>query len=165
MANIRLVCFYDCLGNPPLSFYLQSYLFSEANMNRNDIAFKVMNFCRQVAVMSQEEWLAEYRLKFTPNDKGKLVTIPYITKQPITCEFPWATNNFISQERTPPIAEALPQLPEPQAPDMQEENFNVVRNRRRPRTANEEDEYVAPRNHRRLQETEELPVAPRLQKK
>lgn len=122
-------------------------------MNNSNEAFKIMNFCRKVAVMSQEDWIREYRNNLTGSDRRKLATIRYINSNPIICLFPWdpTTNTADNpQERTPPLANAVPpNLPVPDQPiEAVDAAGAPVRNWRRRRDSDSDDDYQAPPQRR-----------------
>ena len=121
-------------------------------MNNSNEAFKIMNFCRKVAVMSQEDWIREYRSNLTGTEKRKLATIRCINSNPITCLFPWdpTTNTAVNpQERTPPMPNAVPpNLPLPENPDDEVAAEPPARNGRRRRDSDSDDDYQAPPQRR-----------------
>ena len=119
-------------------------------MNNTNEALKIMNFCRKVAVMSQEDWIREYRSNLTGTDKRKLATIRYISSNPIICQFPWdpTTNTAVNpQERTPPMPNAVPPLTVPERPEA-DATGAPVRNWRRRRDSDSDEDYQAPPQRR-----------------
>jgi hypothetical protein len=112
-------------------------------MNNTNEAFQLMNFCRKVAVMGQEDWLQQYRSNLSLTDRRKLSTIRYISSSSIICRFPWEPNYAANaQEPTPRIANAVPVV---NNPEMQYNAENPARRRRRQRrNSDSEEEYQAP---------------------
>jgi hypothetical protein len=122
------------------------------NMPRNDKAFQIMNICRRVAVMNQQDWLHHYRYRLRSSDRKMLATIRYITNSPITCTFPWdpTTNPVIPvQEQSPPLTNAPNPLEHPVQGDESDEDMaeeSPVRRTRR-RSAGSDEEYQGQREN------------------
>ena len=125
-------------------------------------ANRLMGYCRSVALMSKEEFSLHYGA-FSMAEKRTLNTIPAVHSKPPHIEFPWHptghTANTQTQERSPPLAHAVPDiLPAPDVPaEDQDEaaapNTNGNRRRRRATEADSgsDDSYEAPVNPPRRQ--------------
>jgi hypothetical protein len=140
-------------------------------------AAKLMNWCRELAVMTDEQFMLQYN-SLSTTAKKQLLTIPAINNHQETCTFPWSGFNISSlQERSPPITHAvpsssglvLPDLPPPDTNDLDtimpiennqqegdEQQAEFVPNRRRRMDSTDSDNsYQAPRTTiRRRQSTE-----------
>jgi hypothetical protein len=137
-------------------------------------AVKLLNRCRGLAVMTDEQFM----LLYFDHSKKQLLTILAINNHQETCTFPWSGFKISSlQERSPPITQAvpsssglvLPDLPPPDTNDLDtiipiennqqegdEQQAEFVPNRRRRMDSTDSDNsYQAPRTTiRRRQSTE-----------
>ena len=135
-------------------------------------AAKLMNWCRELAVMTEEEFMLQYNTLST-TAKKQLLTIPSIRNHQTICTFPWSGFTLsVLQERSPPITQALPSsstqllpsFPHANTNDLDttsqieynqqeadEEQIEFVPNRRRRYSTDSDGLYMAPRatNRRR----------------
>jgi hypothetical protein len=140
-------------------------------------AAKLMNWCRELATLTAEEFMLQCNHLSTAAKKH-LLTIPAVQNQQTTCTFPWSGfTRSIIQERSPPITQAvpcssghlMPDIPHPDTNELDtsipiennqqeasEQQNELVSNRRRRRYSSDpDDSYQEPRNtNRRIESTE-----------
>ncbi|EGF80717.1 hypothetical protein BATDEDRAFT_88395 [Batrachochytrium dendrobatidis JAM81] len=132
-----------------------------------------MNWCRELDVMTAEQFMLQYN-SLSTTAKKQLLTIPAINNHQTTCTFPWSGFNLSSlQERSPPITQAVPlssgpDLPHPDTNDLdmtipiennqqegdEQQNELVPNRRRRMDSTDSSDSYQTPRTTNRRQSTE-----------
>jgi hypothetical protein len=102
-------------------------------MSLYEPAAQLLNYAREIAVMDEEHFRNHFN-NMSDHLKMTLRQNPYINSKPTVCRFPWnpANTAFTTlQERSPPIANAIPEsgdlqhphnLPIPVTPQNQNEN-------------------------------------------
>jgi hypothetical protein len=128
-------------------------------------AVQLMGWCRKVALMSREEFFLHYRVSLSNTAKRQLNTFPAINTGPRGIEFPWRSYGFVSntqiqQERSPPLAHAIPEpLPVPAQNEQQDtqNTQNTIRIRRsRATEADSESSYEASRHRTKKLDDKEI---------
>ena len=75
-------------------------------------AIRLMGYCRDVALMSRQEFSLHYRVSLSMTAKKQLMSFPAINTQPREIEFPWHPAGYVTasqiQEASPPLANASP---------------------------------------------------------
>lgn len=74
-----------------------------ATLNMTDEAAQLINWARQIAIMTETQFLRHYNHQLSITARRQLATFPAVNYQEKTCAFPWVPTGTvnITQERTP----------------------------------------------------------------
>jgi hypothetical protein len=90
-------------------------------------AAKLMNWCREIAVMTDEQFMLQYN-SLSTTAKKQFLTIPAINNHQETCTFPWSGFNISSlQEQAVPSSSGLV-LPDLLPPDTNDLDVDIFCN-------------------------------------
>jgi hypothetical protein len=89
-------------------------------------AAKLMNWCRELATMTADEFMLQYN-SLSNTAKKHMLIIPAVQNQHTTCTFPWSGfTRSIIQERSPPINQAVPSSSRHIMPDLPHPDTNEL---------------------------------------
>jgi hypothetical protein len=79
-------------------------------MSLPEPACQLMLYCRSVALMSEEEFLAHYLNQLSSTAKRQLQSYPVINSKSRSCTFPWNPSGSVEsrQEPSPAISYSVP---------------------------------------------------------